>query len=65
MEGVGLVVEAVVVVLTMEGVMVMLGGAVVGVCPVVVPKGCLLSLNIILGKTYSPIKCQTDLGLCL
>lgn len=45
--GVGPIVEGVVGVLIMEGVMAMLGGAVDGLCPVVVPKWCLVSLNVI------------------
>lgn len=58
--GVGPIVEGVVGVLIMEGVMAMLGGAVDGLCPVVVPKWCLVSLNVILlGKTYSPIAQQS------
>lgn len=45
--GVGPIVVGVVGVLIMEGVMAMLGGAVDGLCPVVVPKWCLVSLNVI------------------
>ena len=57
--GVGPIVEGVVGVPIMEGVMDMLGGAVDGLCPVVVLKRCLVSLNVILGKTYSPIAQQS------